>query len=188
MRLNLGCGANKLEGWTNVDKFAYFKPDQVVDLEQFPWPWGNDQADEILLHHVLEHLGAQPSVYFGVMQELWRVCRDGAHIAIAVPHPRHDDFLSDPTHVRPITLTGLAMLSRKVNEQWLREGSASSMLALYLGVDFDIVSDDFTLEEPWAGDFNSGRLDKLALLDAMQRYNNVIKEQRFVLRAVKQRA
>jgi hypothetical protein len=185
MRLNLGCGANKLEGWTNVDKFDHFKPDQVVDLESFPWPWGSDQADEVALNHVLEHLGAQPSVYLRVMQELWRVCRNGAQIWIAVPDPRHDDFLSDPTHVRPITLMGLGLLSRKANEEWMRQGCANSPLAFYLQVDFDVVSHEFTLDEPWKGDFESGKLDTEALHDAMQRYNNVVKEQRFILRAVK---
>ena len=37
MRLNLGCGNSKIPGWTNVDKIGACSPDQVVDLEAFPW-------------------------------------------------------------------------------------------------------------------------------------------------------
>ena len=39
MKLNLGCGNYKMNGFVNVDKFADCEPDEVVDLEVFPWPW-----------------------------------------------------------------------------------------------------------------------------------------------------
>ena len=42
-------------------------------------------------------------VFLGMMKELYRICRDGAEIEINVPHPRHDNFIGDPTHVRIIT-------------------------------------------------------------------------------------
>ena len=115
MRLNLGCGFRKMAGWVNVDKVASSQPDQVVDLESFPWPWRDDEVEEVTLSHVLEHLGAQPDVYIGVMKELWRVCRNGATVNIVVPDPRHDFFIADPTHVRPITAMGLSLFSRKAN-------------------------------------------------------------------------
>ena len=100
MRLNLGCGGKKLAGWINVDKFETAATDLIFDMEVFPWPSPDDSVDEVLMAHVLEHLGAQTSVYLGIIKELYRVCRDGAKIKIAVPHPRHDNFLSDPTHAR----------------------------------------------------------------------------------------
>jgi hypothetical protein len=52
LRLNLGCGAKKLSGFVNVDKFG--EPDLKYDLEVFPWPWDNNSVVEILLNHVLE--------------------------------------------------------------------------------------------------------------------------------------
>jgi hypothetical protein len=185
MRLNLGCGNNKRAGWLNVDKFAACEPDMVVDLEQFPWPWQDGYAEEIHMSHVLEHLGALPDVYINVMKELWRVSRDSGLITIIVPHPRHDDFLSDPTHVRPITMDGLVLFSREANEFWKQHGCSNSPLAFYHGVDLEIVGAEMSYEEPWASDLRSGRISREAVEEAALRYNNVVKEQKFVLRALK---
>lgn len=185
MRLNLGCGQNKLPGWVNVDHSEACRPDARVDLESLPWPWPDNSAEEVLLNHVLEHLGGDPALYIGIMKELWRVCRPGATVTIVVPHPRSDDFLNDPTHVRAVTAEGLVLFSRKANEHWQREGSSNTPLALQHGIDFDFVSVQTMLEEPWASERSAGRIDDRALDEAVLRYNNVIKQQTFVLRAVK---
>ena len=81
MRLNLGCGQDKRDGWTNVDKMAAAEPDQVVDLEELPWPWPDSSVEEVAMKHVLEHLGAETDVYLGIIKELYRVCRHGAGAA-----------------------------------------------------------------------------------------------------------
>ena len=117
MRLNLGCGDKRMPGWRNVDKIAMCNPDEVVDLERLPWPWPDDSVEEILLSHVLEHIGQTPDVYLGIIKEIYRVCRDGAKITIVVPHPRHDHFLQDPTHVRVVTPEGLNMFSQAANRR-----------------------------------------------------------------------
>ena len=49
MKLNLGCGSKILEGYTNVDKFDYYKPDIVHDLEITPYPFEENSIDEIIL-------------------------------------------------------------------------------------------------------------------------------------------
>ena len=185
MKLNLGCGNNKMPGWVNVDHSPACQPDQVLDLEAFPWPWPDESVEEIVLHHVMEHLGETTAKYFGVIKELWRVCRDGALIRITVPHPRHDDFLGDPTHVRPITVPGLQMLSRKANEQWIAARAANTPLAMQLGVDFDIVQIETLLEQPWLSHMESGRMSDREILEDIARYNNVVKEQLIVLKAIK---
>src|SRR5215467_8699044 len=95
LKLNLGCGEKRYPGYVNVDKHG--TPDLVHDLETFPWPWDNDSVCEILLYHVLEHLGQQPSVFLGIMKEMYRVCQANARVFIVVPHFRHDLFFHDPT-------------------------------------------------------------------------------------------
>ena len=120
-----------------------------------------------------------------MMQELYRVCRNGAEILIDVPHPRHDDFLNDPTHVRIITPQLLTLFDRRLNDQWRAMGAANSPLAHYLGVDFAVVSYDLVLSEPYATQYADGLLGKDEV-DVMGReLNNFIREYRIRMQARK---
>ena len=72
-RLNLGCGFNKLDDHWNVDQFEGCTPDQIVDLEVFPWPWEDNFFSHIHASNILEHLGQDPKVFTKIMKELYRV-------------------------------------------------------------------------------------------------------------------
>jgi hypothetical protein len=185
MRLNLGCGSKRMDGWINVDKFETSATDQVFDLEVFPWPWPDDCVDEVLLAHVLEHLGAQTAVYLGVIKELYRVCRDGAKIQIIVPHPRHDNFISDPTHVRPIVPESIRLFSQAVNREWIAMGAANTPLGIYLGVDFAIQHVTFGLSPVWKDRLDRKEVNVSDLQYAMATYNNVVKQIEITISAVK---
>ena len=124
LRLNLGCGLRLIDGYVNVDRFG--EPDLQHDLEVFPWPWPDDSVDEVVLQHVLEHLGRDTDVYLGIMKELYRVCRDGATIRITVPHHRHEYFYHDPTHVRAVTSEGMRLFSQRNNREWAAQGIANA--------------------------------------------------------------
>ena len=106
MKLNLGCGYNKLDGFTNVDSQESCEPDILVDLEELPWPFESDSADEIVLCHVLEHLGETSAIYLKIIQELYRVSQHSARISITVPHPRPDDFTNHPSITSDYYLVG----------------------------------------------------------------------------------
>ena len=185
MKLNMGCGQNKVPGWINVDASEACRPDAVVDLEQFPWPWPDDSVEAVLFNHSLEHMGGDPKVFLRLMQELYRVCARGALVDIVVPHPRHDNFLGDPTHVRPISPAVLSLFSREANEKWRASGAANSPLALYTGVDFALASTATVLAEPYASRFKSGEMSAEAISEALRLYNNVAVEFRIQLRVEK---
>jgi hypothetical protein len=185
LKLNMGCGQNPLAGYVNGDKFVECKPDLVHDLEDFPWPWGPDSVDEVVLNHVLEHLGADPYVFLQLMQELYRVCAPDAIVHINVPHPRHDNFIGDPTHVRVITPQVLSLFSKKNCEHWAKVGAANSPLALYLGVDFEVQETTYKLTRPWAEMKDKGLISAIKLDEAIARHNNVISEIRMKVAVVK---
>ena len=185
LKLNLGCGFKRLPGFVNVDSEAACEPDQVVNLERFPWPWADSVVDEVHLIHVLEHLGREPQTYLGIMKELWRVCAPGAAVHIIVPHHRHDNFHSDPTHVRAVTPLGLALFDRAQCEQWIAGGYANTPLAVYCGVDFvtEQVQQDF--EPEWVERLQSGQITEAQLWDAARHQSNVVTQIRFLLRVRK---
>jgi hypothetical protein len=183
LKLNLGCGSQMLPGWLNVDKFG--APDLVCDLEATPWPWPDNSVEEVLLSHVLEHLGRDPGVFIAIMKELYRVCRANARVKIVVPHPRHDSFLMDPTHVRPVLPGTLEMFSRKANLEWQGSKAANTPLALYHDVDFEIVSSTSLLDEPYRSLFRDGKLATDQLQEMERSLNNVVLQVEIALKVVK---
>ena len=172
-----------MPGYLNVDRAG--TPDLRWDLERFPWPWPDDSVAEIRLIHVLEHLGAAPEVFLLIMKEIYRVCRDGAQIHVHVPHPRHDVFLGDPTHVRAITPDVLSLFSIRLNREWQAADRPNTPLALLHGVNFEIEESTDVLDDPYATDLREGRIDETEVRRLLKSCNNVAGEIRMRLRAVK---
>ena len=185
MKLNLGCGFNKMEGFVNVDKFETCQPDLVMDLEATPWKIGTNEVDEVLFNHSLEHLGQQTDTFLGIIKELYRVCKAGATVQINVPHPRHDNFIGDPTHVRAVTPEMLALFSKRANLYWKETGAANSTLALYLDVDFEVTRIERTLEDKYLAMLQAEQISAESLEEMIRELNNVVSEYRITLEVIK---
>jgi SAM-dependent methyltransferase len=92
--LNLGSGRKYLADAFNVDHQASTNPDLVHDLNSIPWPLPDDHFETVLLADSLEHL--EDAV--ATMEEVHRVCRDGAVVRITTPHFSSANSFIDPTH------------------------------------------------------------------------------------------
>ena len=176
LKLNLGCGSKKLEGYINIDKYDTYNPDIIHDLEKFPYPFEDNSINEILLSHVLEHIGQNPDIFNSIIKEFYRICVHGAKIDIRVPHPRHDDFIADPTHVRPITVLGLSLYNKDLNKKWELSGAANTPLAIINNVDFRIKHVVYVLDKKYINLLESKKIQKDQIENIAQKYNNVIKE------------
>ena len=183
IKLNLGCGEKRLPGYLNVDKFG--TPDLKHDLESFPWPWETNSVSEILLLHVLEHLGKETEVYFGIFKEMYRVCKHGSKIRIIVPHFRHQLFYDDPTHVRVVTPISLLLFSKKQNQIWVKEGSANSTLGLYLNIDFELQKTIIKPSKDWFRLHPEQNVDIKLLQQESSIYNNLIEQYDMTLKVIK---
>lgn len=105
MKLNLGCGFNVVDGWTNVDyalgaklaKIPLFSTinkklkvvasdwDNRVYLHDLTsrFPWRDGAASYCYSSHTLEHLTREQGIFF--LQESLRVLKPGGIVRIVVP-------------------------------------------------------------------------------------------------------
>lgn len=185
MKFNMGCGHNRRDGYVNVDASPACSPDEVWDLEQTPWPWPDGCAEEVLFIHSLEHMGGAPATFLRIMQELYRIAAPGCTVVIHVPHPRHDNFLNDPTHVRAVTPAMMMLFDRQKNDEWKAQGAVNSPLAHYTGVDFHMTRMRIMPEEPYATQLKEGRMQGEAFGEALRTLNNVAVEYQISLMARK---
>ena len=93
-RVDLGCGKWKPEGYIGVDISPSSKADIIADLtRRFPFPAST--VDVVRAHDTIEHLPDR----IHTMNEIWRVCKDGALVDLKVPSTDGRGAFQDPTHV-----------------------------------------------------------------------------------------
>jgi len=93
LRVDLGCGSAKPEGWYGIDKQPGPGVDCECDLERgIPLP--SDSVSELRAHHVLEHLASTDAI----MREIHRVLAPSGTADIEVPSTAGEGAFAHPDH------------------------------------------------------------------------------------------
>ncbi len=98
MKINIGGGNTKIEGYKNIDILPLENVDIVCDLTK-NIPLEDDSVDMVYARHSFEHIQNLPHL----VEELYRVCKNGAVIEIKCPYFKSNGAFKDPTHVNFIT-------------------------------------------------------------------------------------
>jgi ubiquinone/menaquinone biosynthesis C-methylase UbiE len=180
MKINLGGGLKRFDGFLNVDHDPLTNPDFCFDIEKDKFPFDDNSIEEVKAHHILEHIGDK---FFNFMKELYRVCKNGAIIDIFVPHHRHENYFNDPTHRRPITVEMLKQFSKKWCEWHQDYWKSSSGFAPRLNVDFEITTFEYLVDYEYEEMAKQGRQEEI--FELAKRFNNVFFETKIKLVVIK---
>lgn len=117
MKLDIGCGKNKRDGFTGIDRREFPGVDIIHDICSFPWPIETASVDEVHCSHVLEHLDHNrhnpERVKF--MNELYRVMMPETKALIITPHWASNRAFGDFTHAdKPVS----EMFYYYVSREW----------------------------------------------------------------------
>lgn len=157
-KLNLGCGFKKLDNHWNVDIESKCNPDQVLDLEQTPWPYEDNFFEKIVADNILEHVGQDPKIFTNIIKEMYRVSKPDAEWFICIPHHRCDLYFDDYTHVRMLTPKTFRMFDQQVNIQSIDRGLSDSTFGLYHNIDLEVFDVTYNLVNYWKNQVDDGML------------------------------
>ena len=113
IKLDIGCGKNKIPGWTGIDAIVFDGVDIVHDVRKTPWPFKDESVDEIHCSHFLEHLTGTERISF--FNELYRIMKPKATGRIITPAWSNERAYGDPTHMWPPVTTWTYLY---LNKDW----------------------------------------------------------------------
>ena len=82
MKLNLGCGTNKIPGFINVDIDPKVEPDNVFDFVG-KFPYEDETVEEIVAYHVFEHI--PKASHSAIYDEIYRVLQPDGNFTMSFP-------------------------------------------------------------------------------------------------------
>jgi hypothetical protein len=185
MKLNLGSGNKKFEGYLNIDDDPTTDPDYLINLDDINLrlPFDDNTVDEIKAIHVLEHIGQG---FIQLLKEIYRVSKNRCIIDIVAPNEHHAVFYGDPTHVRPINANIFLTLCKEDDYGYLGRKYNISFKIVESSVNYD------GFYEPLIADYNIRKLENkttpeedFAITRLLREANNVIIENVIKLEVIK---
>lgn len=137
LKLDLGCGKNKKEGFVGVDAMMFDGVDVVTDLALHAWPWNDGTIEEAHCSHMLEHVPATQRPHF--FNELHRVLKPNGRATIITPHWCSNRAYGDLTHEWPPVSE---MFYWYLNAKWRAENAPHQT---FWTCDFDAVQPGYSM-------------------------------------------
>ena len=81
-KINIGCGLDKQDDEFGIDINPRSNADMIFDLNVIPWDMEDSKFKSVRCDAILEHLYN----FYGVMEEIWRISKNGTKKHIDVPH------------------------------------------------------------------------------------------------------
>lgn len=101
IKLNLGCGKDKKDGYVNLDISDKVSADIVCDIED-GLPFEVNYFDEVLAYNVLEQI-SNPKKFIFVMNELHRIIKENGSLTVRVPNADDICAFQDPMDIMRFT-------------------------------------------------------------------------------------
>jgi len=144
-------GRTEWSALTTLDMSADHNPDVVHDLDVLPYPFDDNQFDEIHAYDVLEHQGKQGDwrFFFDQWSEIWRILRPGGYFCGICPKAMSPWAWGDPGHTRIISKECITYLSQ---DEYRKQVGVSPMTDYRPWYKADLramAMDDHTLEHTW---------------------------------------
>lgn len=83
LKLNLGSGPNKMDGYINIDIEESCNPDLRLDFVNQPLPYKDGEVNEVIFFHCIEHI--RKIYHEPLLGEIWRVLEDGGVFYVSYP-------------------------------------------------------------------------------------------------------
>lgn len=84
MKLHIGCGPIRLQGWINIDIEPAHYPDKVMDCLHLSDVFGENTVDLIFSCHCIEHLD-YPDGAVRFFEQTFKVLKPGGTLRVVVP-------------------------------------------------------------------------------------------------------
>lgn len=162
LRLDLGCGQSKRDGFRGVDIARAPGVDVVHDLLSYPWPFEDESVDEIYCSHFLEHVPGPKRGRF--MDEVYRILKFESFATFVTPYWTSERAIQDYTHAWPPVGSASYYYFCKA---W-REANKLTHGAYAIRCDFDVEFPGQALDNMWA------QRHPEALMFGAKHYNNVV--------------
>lgn len=126
--LIIGAGFQKKEIEGEVVTLDFFTKNKEINvihnLDKFPYPFKNNEFDEIIAEHILEHLENLWWKKHGgknAMDEMHRILKPGGKLKVLAPHPSVAWNYAHPTHKRYFPTNSFSQTTKEGQDKYSKQ-------------------------------------------------------------------